>query len=62
MDKKYIEQAAEDYATLMYHVLDNTRFNSKNTLNELENMSKDFTEGVNWLLSLQEEIEATKKS
>jgi lipopolysaccharide biosynthesis regulator YciM len=56
MDKAYIEQAAQEYATIMYHVLDDTRFNGKNTVDEFENISKDFIAGVEWLLSVQEEI------
>ena len=55
MNKKYIEKAAEEHATSLYV---NYTTNSDNVIN----CKSDFIAGVNWLLSVQEEIEATKKN
>lgn len=52
MDKAYIEQAAKDYAN---------QFKTQVSSEGLQNIVSDFIAGVEWLLSLQEEIEVTKQ-
>jgi hypothetical protein len=60
MDKAYIEQAAEDYAQSFVESIDTPIKLYRSDL--LEGTKVDFTAGVDWLLSVQEELEATKKS